>query len=193
LDEDRLLEGLIRGDENSFRDLVHNYQDRVYNTCLHFLRDTGEAEDISQEVFIEIYRSVSKFRGDASLSTLIFKIATMKCLEHQRYKKRKRRKAYFQSLLGVAEAKEYLEHKSVEYRHPGIQLEEKERSEYLFKAIDNLADAQKTAFTLHNIDGLSYKEIAVIMDKSISSVESLIFRAKQNLRSKLSNMYKNKD
>ena len=193
MEERQLIDQLKTGDENAFRQLVESYQNKVFNTCLHFLRDNGEAEDITQEVFIEVFRSIAKFREDAKLSTWVYKIATSKCLEYQRYKKRKRRQAFFQSMIGVEEAKEYLEQKSVEYRHPGVQLEEKERSEALFKAIDSLPDAQKIAFTLHNIDGMSYKEISEIIDKSVSSVESLIFRSKQNLRKKLAKMYKNED
>ena len=188
-EEGRLIERLIRGEESAFKELVEAFRDRVYNTCLHFLRDTGEAEDICQEVFIEVYRSISKFRKDASLSTWIYRISTTKCLEYQRYKKRQRRKAYFQSLLGMEESRQIIEAKSVDYRHPGVQLEEKERSEQLFRAIDSLSDAQRIAFTLHNIDGLSYKEIGKVMERSNSSVESLIFRAKQNLRKALKKMY----
>ncbi|MCP4121425.1 MAG: RNA polymerase sigma factor [Bacteroidetes bacterium] len=193
MSEKALIELLKEADESAFRQVVESFQDKIYNTCLHFLRDTGEAEDITQEVFIEVYRSVNKFKGNSSLSTWIYRIASNKCLEYQRYKKRKRRQAFFQSLLGIDEAREYLEQKSVEYRHPGVQLEEKERSEEMFRAIDCLPESQRLAFTLHHIDGMSYKEIAEIMEKSVSSVESLLFRAKQNLRKKLEKMYRTSD
>ncbi len=189
--ESQIIEKLKSQDQQAFRAFVETYQGKVFNTCLHFLRDTGEAEDITQEVFIEVFRSISKFRKESKLSTWIYKIATTKCLELQRYKKRKRRVAFFQSIIGIEDAKEYLEQKSVEYQHPGVQLEQKERAEALFKAIDGLPEAQSTAFVLHNIDGKSYKEISEIMDKSISSVESVIFRAKKNLRNKLGKMYRN--
>jgi len=190
LTEAELIRALKEGNDAAFKHVVETYRDRIYNTCLHFLRDTGEAEDITQEVFIEVYRSVSKFKEASSLSTWIYRIATNKCLEYQRYKKRKRRQAYFQSILGIEEAREYLEQQSVEYRHPGVQLEEKERSAEMFRAIDKLPEAQRLTFTLHNIDDMSYKEIADIMGKSLSSVESLLFRAKQNLRKTLSKMYR---
>lgn len=182
---------LAAGDQIAFKELVNEYQDKVYNTCLHFLRDTGEAEDITQEVFIEVYRSVGSFRGDSKLSTWIYRITTTKCLEYQRYKQRKRRFAFFRGLVGMEDAGQFLENNHIEYRHPGVELEHSERAEALYRAIDRLPESQREAFVLFNLEGFSYQEIADITNKSISSVESLIFRAKQNLRRQLENIYKN--
>lgn len=78
-----------------------------------------------------------------------------------------------------------------EFDHPGIQLENKELNETLFQAINRLPEAQRVVFTLHKIDGMSYKEVAAITNKSISSIESLLFRAKKNLQKTLGNFYKN--
>ena len=77
--------------------------------------------------------------------------------------------------------------------HPGIILENKETSETLFYAINQLPEAQKIVFTLHKVDGKSYQEISAIIEKSVSSVESLMFRAKKNLQNLLENFYKNED
>jgi RNA polymerase sigma-70 factor (ECF subfamily) len=73
--------------------------------------------------------------------------------------------------------------------HPGIELENQERAAILFSAIDKLAENQKIAFTMHKIEGMPYDEIAVIMETSLSSVESLIFRARQNLKQVLASYY----
>jgi RNA polymerase sigma-70 factor (ECF subfamily) len=81
--------------------------------------------------------------------------------------------------------------KASAFYHPGTQLENKEQSAILFKAIDQLPEKQKSAFILHKIEGLSYNEIADILNTSLSSVESLLFRAKQNLQQSLSEYYKN--
>lgn len=78
-----------------------------------------------------------------------------------------------------------------EMNHPGILLENKEKSETIFKAIHQLPEAQCVVFTLHKVDGLSYKEVAEITEKSVSSVESLLFRAKKNLQQILADFYKN--
>ncbi len=77
-----------------------------------------------------------------------------------------------------------------EFNHPGVQLERKEQQQTLFKAIDQLPESQKIVFTLHKIDGLSYKEVSEITKKSVSSVESLLFRAKRNLKQILTEYYK---
>jgi RNA polymerase sigma-70 factor (ECF subfamily) len=78
-----------------------------------------------------------------------------------------------------------------EFNHPGVLLENKEKSATIFKAIHQLPEAQKTVFTLHKVDGKSYKEISEIMEKSLSSLESLMFRAKKNLQQQLEYYYKN--
>ena len=77
-----------------------------------------------------------------------------------------------------------------EFDHPGIQLERKEQQEVLFNAINQLPEGQKVVFTLHKIDGLSYKEVSAITKKSLSSVESLLFRARKNLKQILTEYYK---
>ena len=75
--------------------------------------------------------------------------------------------------------------------HPGIILENKEKSETLFHAINGLPEAQRLVFTLHKVDGKSYQEVSDITEKSLSSIESLMFRAKKNLQKTLENFYKN--
>ena len=80
-----------------------------------------------------------------------------------------------------------------EFNHPGVLLENKEKSATIFKAIHQLPEGQKTVFTLHKVDGKSYKEISEIMEKSLSSVESLMFRAKKNLQQQLEYYYKNEN
>ena len=77
-----------------------------------------------------------------------------------------------------------------EFDHPGVQLENKERNEILYKAINQLPEAQKIVFTLHKVDDLSYKEVSEITEKSISSIESLLFRARKNLKKILTEFYK---
>lgn len=184
--EDILIKLLQKQDETAFRELVEGFQDKVFHTCLGFVRNSEDAEDLAQEVFVEVYHSVKKFRGEAKLSTWIYRIATSKSLEFLRKKKAKKRVAIFQSLLGFEKASEEME-------IPSFVLENKEEAQILLTAIDKLAKNQKIAFTLHKIEGLSYQEIAEIMELSVSSVESLMFRAKKNLKKRLYHYYKNKN
>ena len=188
MNEQELLNQLQTGNENAFKTLVETHQKRVFNTVLAIVQNFEEAEDVSQEVFIEAYQSVKKFRGDSKLSTWLYRIATTKALEEIRKKKTAKRFAFFTNLFG--DDNEIL-HQPVEFEHPGVVLEHKENSKTLFKAINLLPDNQKVAFTLYNIEGLSYQEITEVMQLSLSSVESLLFRAKTNLRKSLGDFYKN--
>jgi len=179
---------LKTGNEQAFKWLVDEYGARIQNTCLGLLQNTEDAEDITQEVFVSVFQSIHGFKGESKLSTWIYRIAITKSLEHIRMKNRKKRFAFFQNLFINDE--EQAKSKSAHFDHPGVQLENKERAAILFKAIEQLSENQKTAFILHKLEDLSYAEIAIIMKLSVASVESLLFRAKQNLKKRLENYYK---
>jgi RNA polymerase sigma factor (sigma-70 family) len=167
---------------------VEQYRGLAYNTALGILQNTEDAEDIAQEVFIQAYHSVKDFKGDSKLSTWLYRITVTKSLDLLRSRKRKKRFGLMQSLFGSESNEPVFEQAS--FVHPGIQLENKERSVLLFKAIDKLPENQKAAFTLHKVEGLSYQEVAEILELSLSSVESLLFRAKSNLQKHLESYYK---
>lgn len=190
MEEKQLISDLQNGSESAFRHLVEFFQDKVFSTVLSIIQNVEEAEDISQEVFIEVYESVRKFRGESKISTWIYRIATTKALEAYRKKRATKRFAFLTSLFGDDDK---IVHHSVTFEHPGIVLENKERASILFKHINQLPDNQKIAFTLCNIEGLSYHEITEVMQLSLSSVESLLFRAKTNLRKTLKDYYVNQD
>jgi RNA polymerase sigma-70 factor (ECF subfamily) len=107
-------------------------------------------------------------------------------LDHIRRKKRKKRFAYIQSLFGAGN-QTIIE--VPDFHHPGVTLDNKERAAVLFKAINQLPENQKIAFTLNKMEGLSYQEISDIMKTSVSSIESLMHRAKNNLKKWLANHY----
>src|SRR5687768_7509041 len=161
----------------------------VYNTALGIVQNAEDAEDVAQEVFIQVYRSIDQFKGDSRLTTWIYRITTTKALDHIRSKKRKKRFAFITSLFGPDN--EVL-HEPVEFHHPGVELDRKEQATVLFRVIDQLPENQKTAFVLHKTEGLSYQEIAGVMGLTVSAVESLLFRARQNLRKLLENHYQSK-
>ncbi|MBO9201540.1 MULTISPECIES: RNA polymerase sigma factor [Niastella] len=181
-----LIQQLRAGDEGAFKSLVANYQDLVYNTALGVVQNSEDAEDVAQEVFIQVYRSIDQFKGDARLSTWIYRITTTKALDHIRSRKRKKRFAFITSLFGPNDE---LVHEPVDFQHPGVALDRKEQAALLFRMIDQLPENQKVAFTLHKTEELSYQEIADVMKLSVSAVESLLFRARQNLRKLLEKYY----
>ena len=184
--DQELIISLQENSESAFRQLIDQFQDRVYNTCLGLLQNAEEAEEAAQDVFMEVYKSIRKFRGDAKLSTWIYRIATTKSLERIRKRKSQKRFAFLKSLTGsgVEEVQPVSD-----FMHPGVQLERKENAATLFKAIQQLPENQKVAFTLHKIEGLPYQEICDIMGISMSSVESLMFRARKNLQESLKEYY----
>ncbi len=182
-----LIAQLQQGSEPAFRFLVENFQDRVYNTCLGVLRNTADAEDIAQEVFVEVHRSVHAFKAESKLSTWIYRICVTKSLDHLRSKKRKKRSGIIKSIFGDKDNEPRYD--IPDFVHPGIQLENKERAAFLFKAIEQLPENQKIAYTLNKIECLSYQEISESMDITLPAVESLIFRAKQNLKKTLTDYY----
>ncbi len=188
MSEQTLLKKLKSGEQDSFRELVEQYSKMVINTCFGFLRNQEDAEDIAQEVFVEVYKSVKKFRGDSKLSTWIYRIAVTKSLDQIKMKKRKKRAAQLKSLFGFDDQE--LELPASSNSNPENIAEKEERKLVLQNAIETLAENQKVAITLNKIEGFSYKEISEIMDTSVSSVESLIVRAKRNLKEKLTKYYK---
>ena len=188
MDEIELLSALQAGSENGFKLLVETHQKRVFSTVLAIVQNFEEAEDVSQEVFIEAYLSINKFRGGSKISTWLYRIATTKALEMIRKKKTAKRFAFFTNLFN---SDNEMLHHPINFEHPGVVYEQKENAKILFKAIEILPDNQKVAFTLANVEGLSYQEITEVMNMSLSSVESLLFRAKTNLRKSLSDHYKN--
>ena len=190
MNELELIEQLKKGEETAFKIIVDTWKDMVYNTSLVIVQNAEDAEDIAQEVFVQVYESIHQFKGDSKFSTWLYRIAITKSLDHLRKKKRKKRFAIIQSLFGVNE--EEIRHER-NFQHPGISLENKEKAATLFRAINKLPDNQKTAFTLHKLEGLSYQEIAEIMESTESSVESLMHRAKGNLKNILTEYYKNSD
>lgn len=183
-DEQQLVTALQKGEEAAFRALVERHSDRVLNTCMAFVPDLHEAQDLTQEVFVEVFRSIGRFRFEASLSTWIYRIACNKALEHHRRRNRLKRRAFFQRLIGLDDpASQQI---ADQVNHPGIALEDKERAELLYKHLDRLPEQQKNALLLHKVEGLSHLEISDVLQVSIPAVEGLIHRAKKKLRASLS-------
>lgn len=187
---EKLIEDLKKGDLKSYRVLMDEYQGKVLNTCYRFVGTREDAEDLTQEVFVEVYKSISSFRGDSKLSTWIYRIAVTKSLEFIRRKKRKKRFAILKKVF--SEDTPEVEIPDQQNPNPGSNAENQDRIRILNEALESLPENQRTAFSLSKYDEMSYKEIAEILNTTVSSVESLIHRAKNNLKKKLHNYYEKK-
>ena len=173
-----------------FKSIVEAHQEKVRNTCFRFVKNPEDADDVAQEVFIQVYESLGHFRKDSELSTWIYRIAVNKSLDFIRKKKRKKRFAQLTSLFGFNEEKEEVVLPATD--NPQQDMEAKEDKQVLNSALDQLPENQKTAIMLSKYEGFSNKEIAEIMEVSLSAVEALMHRAKKNLHKLLYDYYENK-
>jgi len=183
--DSEFIDRLKNRDEKAFRQLVEEYQHMVFRTCMGIVHNADDADDVTQEVFIEAFHSVDKFRADSKISTWLYRIAMNKSLNFIRDHKRSK---FFQS-IGLKSTPDIPDEEH-NFDQPYEALQQKQRKIIMDAAIDSLPENQRKAFVLSKYDELSYKEISEIMDISIPSVESLLFRAKQNLQKKLIHCYK---
>lgn len=187
-DEKKLTTMILSGDQDAFRILVELYQNFILNTCYRFILNREDAEDTAQEVFVEVYRSISKFEGKSKLSTWIYRIAVNKSLDFLRKEKRKKRSSELKTSLDSQN--NFRSDFSDKGKNPEENLELSQDIHILKESINRLPENQRVVFTLSKYDGISNKEIAEIMGTTLSSVESLMHRAKINLRKKLFSHFK---
>jgi RNA polymerase sigma factor (sigma-70 family) len=173
---------------DAFAEFIKQHQDKVYNVVLGMLQNEQDAEEITQDVFIEVYKKASSFKGESAISTWLYRIAVNKSIDHLRSKKTKKRFGIFTALFHPQTNEVVTEPGN--FVHPGVLSENKEKAKYLFAAIHSLPETQQTAFILNEMEQLSYKEISEVMQTTVSAVESLLVRAKQNLRKRLGDFYK---
>ena len=184
---EELLFLISNGDNAAFKQLYELFKGRVYNTCLSHLQHAGEAEEATQDVFVEIHKSSGEFKGNAAVSTWVYRITVNKCIDRIRHRNRQKRFAIVTSIFSKETGA--LLHNPPEFNHPGVVYENKEKAVKLFSAIRQLPENQQSAFILKQVEGLSQKEVAGALDMSEKAIESLLQRAKANLRKILGDMY----
>lgn len=177
----------MKSNQSDFIAIYNQYKVLIYNVALHYLQNVEDAEEITQDVFVQIHNSLDSFKENSSLKTWIYRITINKSLDFIKHKNSAKRFFIFGKKSENEKELEILSN----FEHPGIDLVNKENAAILFKVINELTENQKTAFILSKLDGLSNPEISEIMNVSISSVESLVFRAKTTLKEKLSNKFEN--
>jgi len=184
LQEHELVKNIQAGDIHAFKVLFEKYHSNVLNLCMKLVGNRDEAEDLCQDIFIKIYQSIDNFELKAKLSTWMYRIAVNVCLNHQRRKKR------VQFLR--------LDHRDVEQgadvfdmvvnppdEQPDVSLEQKEKEKIIWDAIHSLPESQRVVLILQRYEELSCEQMAQVLQASVSSVQSRLFRAKENLAKKL--------
>ena len=180
--EAALIARCTTGDEEACADLVSIHQRMVYSLALHLLQDRDEALDLSQEVFLRVFRTLSSFRGQSALRTWIYRIVINQARNRQRWWRRRYRSSqvslddHLQQFGDVESKTEVL---------PDRQLASKETSARIWQALDRLPFDQRTALILREIDGLRYDEIAFSLGVAVGTVKSRLTRARQTLRAEL--------
>ena len=187
--EQTLIQQLIAKNEQAFQHVVSKYQEMVGNVCYGFVQNQSDAEELVQDVFVEVYTSIHKFKGNSKLSTWLYRIAVNKSLNLIAKRKRKRRIQTVSTFFGFGEEKER-DYADIHTHNPAEQLEDQEIKIALQTAIEKLPKSQQMAFVLRKYDNRSYVEIAEIMETTVSAVESLIHRASRNLKKNLAGFYR---
>ena len=177
-----LVERAQRGDKRAFDLLVIKYQRRVAGVVSRYIRDQVEALDVVQEAFIKAYRALPQFRGDSAFYTWLYRIAINTAKNFLVSQSRRPPDADVDAELAEQlDAGELLKDRAT----PEAQLMEQELEAMVWKAIEALPDDLRTAITLREMEGLSYEEIATVMDCPIGTVRSRIFRAREAIDEKL--------
>jgi RNA polymerase sigma-70 factor, ECF subfamily len=189
MEEKDLIQLLQKGNPTVYKELVRQYSNPVIQICYKFVLKQQDAEDIAQEVFIEVYQSIKSFRGESKLATWIYRIAVTKCLDELKKRNRKKRLVAFGKILGLEEVVHWL----VGGEMPDKTLLENEKRAEIMQALNTLPDNQRIAFTLSKIEGYSNAEIAAIMETTVLAVEALMKRAKKQVGAALEIILKNKD
>ncbi len=186
-----IIAQIVQGDRNLYRKLVEKYQPMVFRTCMGFLHNKDDSEDLSQEIFIKAYQSLQGFKGDATFSTWIYRIAVNAALNKTRKSSKRLIVQRFEIVFGNSKKQEY-SFPAPDTENPENILILDEHRELVHKALEGLPENQRTAIVLSKYDDLSQRQIAEVMNTSEGAVEALIQRAKANLRDKLSALQKKK-
>ncbi len=179
-----LIQRINKNDRKAFDAVVREYQSMVFTVCVRIVGNRQDAEDAAQNTFVSFFRKSGSFRGDASISTWLYRIAVNASISQIR----KRRWSQMFDFLSIGEQHDG---RSVDpagdpAERPDIAAEIKQQRRDLAHALGKLQEKQRIAFILHKYQGLPHKEITEIMQLSHSAVESLIFRAKKALQKHLS-------
>lgn len=174
------ISNLLEGDKNELQLFAHLVTDWVYNAVYSYVLNKEDAEELTQDVIMAALHALNGFKSESSLKTWVYSIAINKSKDFLKYKTRKKRQGKVVSMYN--HEGETINIEATEFLHPGIKLESKEQMEIMFMGINSLPDNQKTALIMAKLDHKSQAEIAIIMDISTKAVESLLSRAKANLR-----------
>jgi RNA polymerase sigma-70 factor (ECF subfamily) len=182
-DDRRIIEAVLGGDHAAYRELVQRYEGRVYAIVYGMVRNQEDARDMAQEAFIKAYNNLHRFRLESSFYTWLYRIAMNVCIDFHRRRKL-RRTEEFDEGIGARGSDGAIDpiHRKLD---PGKELERKQLRERILTALEALPEEQKQIVVLREIDGMSYKEIAEVLDIPEGTVMSRLFYARKKLQAAL--------
>jgi RNA polymerase sigma-70 factor (ECF subfamily) len=180
-DDRELIDRIAQKDEKSFRELFDRYQERVFNLAYRYTGSYHDAEEITQDVFLKVYKGAAKFRHGSHLNTWLYRITINTAMN---FKMKKR--IATESLDEITEPGALKEEPAAAgAQNPEEIYKRKKKEESIRAALDSLPSNQRAAFVLAQYEGMTYAEISKVLFVSVSAVESLIYRARQSLIVKL--------
>jgi RNA polymerase sigma-70 factor, ECF subfamily len=183
-DERKLVDAARRGDADAFKQLVLKHQRKAYAVALGMVHDADEARDICQDAFLKAHKNLAGFEGDAQFFTWLYRIVANLCIDHLR-KRRGERMEFDETIAG----EDANDDSGIAPRRlgfdPGRALADKELRQHLHAALEKLSPAHRSVLVMREVEGLSYKEMADMMNCSIGTIMSRLFHARKKMQTLL--------
>lgn len=180
IEDTELVERAQNGDREAFQQLVERYQEKVYSICYSKLDDEQDSYDVSQEVFIKVYRYLDSFNHESSFYTWLYRITVNTCIDYLRKQSRRSKVDYDDTIQSDEEVEGHAElTPSTLGLEPDQAFSRKELREKMLEALGSLSDKHRTILNLREVEGLSYKEMAEVLDISKGTVMSRLYHARQ--------------
>ena len=183
MDESAIIEGMARGDQIAFRELVERYKKKVYYLALDMAGNPVDAEDISQEVFLKVHRSFSTFRRGAKLGSWLYRVTYNASIDHLRRKGAAPEPVADEVLESLCRVGAGLPPRGD--ADPAAAVESSQLQERIVRALEKVSPQEKAVFLLRHYEDLMLKDIAASLGLSIGSVKSYLFRAVRKLQKEL--------
>jgi len=183
MDEDAIIEGMTRGDQRAFRELVERFKKKVYYLALDMAGNPVDAEDISQEVFLKVYRSFGTFRKGAKLGSWLYRITYNASIDCLRRKGAAPQAMADEIIESSADSDAGLPRRGP--ADPAAGLEARQLQDRIASALDKVSPQEKAVFVLRHYEDLQLKDIALSLGLSVGSVKSYLFRAVRKLQKEL--------
>lgn len=179
-----LIQQAVRGSQPAFRAIVETHQGFVYAVAFRFVNDQHDAEDITQEVFVRLWKNIHTYKPEVKLTTWLYKIVTNRCLDFLKSRHGRQRK----NKVDVT-----AQHTLVHHSNPEKDFQQQELTLIIHEAAEQLTPKQKAVFILRDLEGLSPEEVSDSLSMSLVNVKSNLFHARQKIAERLKVYYQTTD